>query len=34
MNEPSIHDELTGQTVELLQAMIRNRCVNDGSGFG
>ncbi|MEZ5281869.1 MAG: M20/M25/M40 family metallo-hydrolase [Acidimicrobiales bacterium] len=31
MNEPSIHDELTGQTVELLQAMIRNRCVNDGS---
>lgn len=29
-------EELTGQTVELLQAMIRNRCVNDGtagSGF-
>ena len=27
---------LTGETVELLQAMIRNRCVNDGtaaSGF-
>ncbi|MFT3852744.1 MAG: M20/M25/M40 family metallo-hydrolase [Ilumatobacteraceae bacterium] len=29
-------EDLTGQTVELLQAMIRNRCVNDGtaeSGF-
>src|SRR4051794_7648689 len=25
-------DRLTGETVELLQAMIRNRCVNDGSG--
>ena len=24
-------DPLTGQTVELLQTMIRNRCVNDGS---
>ncbi len=24
-------DELTGQTVELLQTMIRNACVNDGS---
>lgn len=24
-------DQLTGQTVELLQAMIRNRCVNDGT---
>jgi acetylornithine deacetylase/succinyl-diaminopimelate desuccinylase-like protein len=24
-------DALTGQTVELLQALIRNRCVNDGS---
>lgn len=24
--------ELTGQTVELLQTLIRNRCVNDGTG--
>src|SRR5260221_56722 len=24
-------DELTGQTVDLLQTMIRNECVNDGS---
>ena len=24
-------DELTGQTVELLQTMIRNECVNDGT---
>ncbi|HEX7213003.1 MAG TPA: peptidase M20 family protein, partial [Methylomirabilota bacterium] len=24
-------DALTGQTVELLQQMIRNRCVNDGT---
>ena len=24
-------DTLTGQTVELLQQMIRNRCVNDGT---
>ncbi|MEY4175316.1 MAG: hypothetical protein RI900_2481 [Actinomycetota bacterium] len=24
-------DELTGQTVELLQTLIRNRCVNDGT---
>jgi acetylornithine deacetylase/succinyl-diaminopimelate desuccinylase-like protein len=24
-------DDLTGQTVELLQTLIRNRCVNDGS---
>ena len=24
-------DKLTGQTVELLQAMIRNACVNDGT---
>lgn len=24
-------DDVTGETVELLQAMIRNRCVNDGS---
>ena len=24
-------DPLTGQTIELLQAMIRNRCVNDGN---
>ena len=24
-------DSLTGQTVELLQTMIRNECVNDGS---
>ena len=23
--------ELTGQTVELLQALIRNECVNDGT---
>ncbi len=29
MSEPSA--ALTGQTVELLQAMIRNRCVNDGT---
>jgi acetylornithine deacetylase/succinyl-diaminopimelate desuccinylase-like protein len=26
-----VSDRLTGQTVELLQAMIRNRCVNDGT---
>jgi acetylornithine deacetylase/succinyl-diaminopimelate desuccinylase-like protein len=26
-----MNDALTGQTVELLQALIRNRCVNDGS---
>jgi acetylornithine deacetylase/succinyl-diaminopimelate desuccinylase-like protein len=26
-----MNDALTGQTVELLQQMIRNRCVNDGS---
>ncbi len=25
------HDALTAETVELLQAMIRNRCVNDGT---
>ncbi len=25
------HDSLTGQTVELLQTLIRNECVNDGS---
>ena len=24
-------DDLTGQTVELLQELIRNRCVNDGT---
>ena len=24
-------DALTGQTVELLQQLIRNQCVNDGS---
>ena len=24
-------DALTGQTVELLQQLIRNRCVNDGT---
>ena len=24
-------DALTGQTVELLQQMIRNQCVNDGT---
>ena len=24
-------DGLTGETVELLQALIRNRCVNDGT---
>ena len=24
-------DALTGQTVELLQTLIRNECVNDGS---
>jgi acetylornithine deacetylase/succinyl-diaminopimelate desuccinylase-like protein len=24
-------DELTGPTIELLQAMIRNECVNDGT---
>lgn len=26
-----MNDELTGQTVELLQTLIRNRCVNDGT---
>jgi len=26
-----MNDALTGQTVELLQQLIRNRCVNDGS---
>jgi len=26
-----MNDALTGQTVELLQQMIRNQCVNDGS---
>ena len=26
-----MNDALTGQTVELLQQMIRNKCVNDGS---
>jgi acetylornithine deacetylase/succinyl-diaminopimelate desuccinylase-like protein len=26
-----MNDELTGQTVELLQQLIRNQCVNDGS---
>ncbi len=26
-----VNEELTGQTVELLQTLIRNRCVNDGS---
>ena len=24
-------NELTGQTVELLQTLIRNRCINDGT---
>lgn len=31
MDDRIVDDELTGQTVELLQAMIRNECVNDGS---
>ena len=31
MATTGIHDALTGQTVDLLQAMIRNRCVNDGT---
>ena len=26
-----MNDALTGQTVELLQQLIRNRCVNDGT---
>jgi acetylornithine deacetylase/succinyl-diaminopimelate desuccinylase-like protein len=26
-----MNDTLTGETVELLQQMIRNQCVNDGS---
>ena len=26
-----MNDALTGQTVELLQQMIRNQCVNDGT---
>ena len=26
-----MNDALTGQTVELLQQLIRNQCVNDGS---
>ena len=26
-----MNDAVTGQTVELLQQLIRNRCVNDGS---
>jgi hypothetical protein len=25
-----MNDTLTGETVELLQQLIRNRCVNDG----
>src|SRR2546430_2162529 len=29
-----MNDALTGQTVELLQQLIRNRCVNDGSVGG
>jgi len=31
MVAPTMDDALTGQTVELLQQMIRNQCVNDGS---
>ena len=27
----STAEAMTGETVELLQAMIRNRCVNDGT---
>jgi hypothetical protein len=28
---PTMTDALTGQTVELLQQLIRNQCVNDGT---
>ncbi|MFV0524307.1 MAG: M20/M25/M40 family metallo-hydrolase [Acidimicrobiales bacterium] len=28
---PDVRDRLTNETVELLQALIRNRCVNDGT---
>src|SRR5262244_1694259 len=31
MVSPTMDDALTNETVELLQQMIRNRCVNDGS---
>ncbi|MCB0999186.1 MAG: peptidase M20 family protein, partial [Acidimicrobiales bacterium] len=31
MSDDRALDGLTGQTVELLQAMIRNACVNDGT---
>jgi acetylornithine deacetylase/succinyl-diaminopimelate desuccinylase-like protein len=31
MSSIAVSDALTNETVELLQAMIRNRCVNDGS---
>ncbi len=31
VTEPATIDRLTGETVELLQAMIRNQCVNDGT---
>src|SRR5262244_2785358 len=30
MVSPTMNDALTGQTVELLQQLIRNQCVNDG----
>ena len=31
MNDPQVLDRLTNETVELLQALIRNQCVNDGT---
>ncbi|MGI9615754.1 MAG: M20/M25/M40 family metallo-hydrolase [Acidimicrobiales bacterium] len=31
MTDPSTLDRLTNETVELLQALIRNQCVNDGT---
>ena len=30
-DDRAMNDDLTGQTVELLQTLIRNRCVNDGT---
>ena len=31
MVAPTMNDALTNETVELLQHMVRNACVNDGS---
>ncbi len=31
MQEPAVIERLTNETVELLQALIRNQCVNDGT---